>query len=61
MPRRLLTRAEAAASLGMSIAHFERYVQPFARVVPCGQLLLIEPVSLDCWVQEQARRATALS
>ena len=28
VPRRLLTRAEAAASLGMSVAHFERYVQP---------------------------------
>lgn len=46
---RLLTRAEAAASLGISIAHFERYVQPFVRVVPCGQPLLIEPSSLDRW------------
>src|SRR6478752_665462 len=46
VPRRLLTRAEAAASLGMSVAHFERYVQPFVKVVPCGQLLLIEPGSL---------------
>jgi len=61
VPRRLLTRAEAAASLGISIAHFERYVQPFVRVVPCGQLLLIEPTSLDRWVQEHARFATAVS
>ena len=60
VPRRLLTRAEAAASLGMSIAHFERYVQPFLAVVPCGQLLLIEPASLDRWVQEQARTARAV-
>jgi hypothetical protein len=61
VPRRLLTRAEAAASLGISIAHFERYVQPSVRVVPCGQLLLIEPASLDRWVQDHARLATAVS
>lgn len=58
VPRRLLTRAEAAASVGMSIGHFERYVQPFLTVVPCGQLLLIEPGSLDRWVQEHARQAS---
>jgi hypothetical protein len=60
VPRRLLTRAEAAASLGMSIAHFERYVQPFLAVVPCGQLVLIEPRSLDKWVSEHARVARAV-
>ena len=43
----------------MSIAHFERYVQPFVRVVPCGQLLLIEPGSLDRWVHEHAVSAPA--
>lgn len=59
VPRRLLTRAEAAASLGMSVAHFERYVQPFLVVVPCGQLMLIEPGSLDRWVNEHARVARA--
>ena len=41
----------------MSVAHFERYVQPFVKVVPCGQLLLIEPGSLDRWVSEHARFA----
>jgi hypothetical protein len=61
VPRRLLTRAEAASSLGMSIAHFERFVQPFVAVVPCGQLLLIEPASLDRWVREHARLASAVS
>lgn len=61
VPRRLLTRAEAAASLGMSVAHFERYVQPFVKVVPCGQLLLIEPGSLDRWVHEHARLASAVA
>ncbi|HZO79631.1 MAG TPA: helix-turn-helix domain-containing protein [Solirubrobacteraceae bacterium] len=61
VPRRLLTGAEAAASLGVSVAHFERYVQPFVKVVPCGQLLLIEPASLDRWVQERARFASAVA
>ena len=61
VPRRLLTRAEAAASLGMSVAHFERYVQPFVKVVPCGQLLLVEPASLDRWVAENARLASAVA
>jgi hypothetical protein len=61
VPRRLLTRAEAAASLGMSVAHFERHVQPFVRVVPSGQLLLIEPASLDRWVQDNARLARVVS
>jgi hypothetical protein len=60
VPRLLLTRAEAAASLGVSIAHFERYVQPFVNVVPCGQLLLIEPRSLDRWVHEHAKLASAV-
>jgi hypothetical protein len=59
--RRLLTRAEAAASLGMSVAHFERHVQPFVKVVPCGQLLLIEPASLDRWVEQHARLASAVA
>jgi hypothetical protein len=45
----------------MSVAHFERYVQPFVKVVPCGQLLLIEPVSLDRWVNEHARFASAVA
>jgi hypothetical protein len=45
----------------MSVAHFERFVQPFVRVVPCGQLLLIEPRSLDRWVEEHARLASAVA
>jgi hypothetical protein len=45
----------------LSIAHFERFVQPFVKVVPCGQLLLIEPGSLDHWVQEHARLASAVA
>ena len=43
VPRLLLTRQEASASLGMSVDTFERRVQPFIKVVPCGQLVLVPP------------------
>ncbi len=39
--RYTLTRREAAASLGISINHFERKVQPELKVVISGQLILI--------------------
>jgi hypothetical protein len=41
VPRYTLTRREAAASLGISINHFERRVQPELKVVISGQLILI--------------------
>jgi hypothetical protein len=53
--RRLLTRKEAAASLGMSVDTFEQRVQPFVRVVFVGRLVLIPPLELDRWVSENAR------
>ncbi len=56
VPRYSLTRAEAAASLGMSINHFERKVQPDLRVVLSGQLVLIPVAELERWVQRNARR-----
>src|SRR3954466_3057402 len=55
VPRLLLTRQEAAAALGMSVDTFERRVQPFIRVVPCGQLVLVPPAELERWVRERAR------
>jgi hypothetical protein len=55
VPRLLLTRQEAAASLGMSIDTFERRVQPFLKVVPCGQLVLVPPLELERWVATHAR------
>ena len=59
VPRYALTRAEAAASLGMSINHFERKVQPELRVVLSGQLVLIPAAELERWVQRNARRIVA--
>ena len=56
VPRYALTRAEAAASLGMSLNHFERRVQPELKVVLCGQLVLVPAAELERWVQRHARR-----
>ncbi len=53
--RILYTRVEAASSLGMSIDTFERKVQPFIKVVPCGALVLVPPDELRRWARENAR------
>jgi hypothetical protein len=55
VPRYSLTRNEAAHSLGMSIDTFGRRVQPFIRVVLCGQLVLVPPAELERWVKDNAR------
>ena len=54
LPRFTLTRREAAASLGVSINHFERRVQPELKVVISGQLVLIPVDELERWVQRHA-------
>lgn len=54
VPRYLLTRKECAASLGMSLNHFERHVQPQLKIVLCGQLVLIPVPELERWVQRPA-------
>ena len=56
VPRYTLTRREAAASLGVSLNHFERWVQPELKVVISGQLVLIPVVELERWVQRHAHR-----
>jgi excisionase family DNA binding protein len=55
VPRYTLTRREAAASLGISLNHFERRVQPELKVVASGQLILIPVTELERWVQRHAR------
>jgi hypothetical protein len=55
VPRYLLTRQEAAASLGMSLATFERRVQPFVKVIRSGQLVFVTPRELERWVRESER------
>ena len=56
VPRYALTRAEAAASIGISLNHFERKVQPELKVVLSGQLVLIPASELERWLQRNARR-----
>jgi hypothetical protein len=58
VPRYTLTRREAAASLGISINHFERKVQPELKVVLSGQLILIPVAELERWVQRHAHQLT---
>ena len=55
VPRYALTRQEASASLGMSVDTFERRVQPFIKVIPCGQLVLVPPPELERWIKANAR------
>jgi hypothetical protein len=56
IPRRALTREEAAASLGMSLDSFEKYVQPTVRMIRCGRLRLVPVTELDRWLLEHAER-----
>jgi hypothetical protein len=54
VPRMLLTRREAAATLGMSLRHFQRHVQPYLRCVYSGQLRLYRPGDLEAWAEDEA-------
>ena len=56
VPRYTLTRREAAASLGVSLNHFERKVQPELKVVISGQLVLIPVAELERWVRRHAHQ-----
>lgn len=60
IPRLLLSRAEAAAALGMSLRHFQRHVQPHIRCVYSGQLRRYPVRELERWTEAQASKpATA--
>jgi hypothetical protein len=50
----LLTRREAAATLGMSLRHFQRHVQPYVRCVYSGQLRLYRVRDLERWADDEA-------
>jgi hypothetical protein len=56
VPRLLLTRREAAATLGMSLRHFQRHVQPLVPCVYSGQLRLYRPRDLERWAEDEAYR-----
>jgi hypothetical protein len=54
VPRFALTRSEAAASIGISLDSFERYVQPQLKLVRKGKLRLVPVRELERWVEENA-------
>jgi excisionase family DNA binding protein len=53
-PRVTLTREEAAAALGVSLAHFRRHVQPELRIVRSGSCRLVPVAELERWADENA-------
>ena len=56
VPRIALTRAEAAASLGLSLNSFERHVQPDLRLVRRGSIRLVPVGELERWLAANAER-----
>lgn len=50
----LVTKAEAARVLGMSLSHFQRHVQHEIKCVYSGQLTLYVYVDLQRWAAEEA-------
>jgi excisionase family DNA binding protein len=57
VPRVALTREEAAASLGLSLRHFERHVQPHLRLVRSGSVRLVPVAELQRWTERSAALA----
>jgi hypothetical protein len=55
--RKTLSKAEAAASLGVSVDHFEQHVMPDLRVITRGRRVLVPAAELDRWVADSAARA----
>jgi hypothetical protein len=53
-PRLALTRAEAAAAIGMSVDSFERYVQPHLKIVRVGRMRLVQVCELERWLEKNA-------
>lgn len=57
LPRFLYTREESAATLGISLSHFQRHVQPHLKCVYSGQLRLYRPQELERWAELEACEA----
>jgi excisionase family DNA binding protein len=56
VPRVALTRAEAAAVLGVSLDSFERHIQGELRLVRRGRLRLVPLRELERWLDANAAR-----
>lgn len=57
VPRVALTREEAAAALGVSLAHFQRHVQPQVKLIRSGSCRLVPIAELERWASENASLA----
>jgi hypothetical protein len=57
--RLAVTRAEAAAALGMSLDSFERHVQAEVRLIRRGRMRLVPVSELRRWLTENAERPMA--
>lgn len=57
--RELLTRTEAAASLGVSESSYKRHVEGDLKTVIVGGLTLVPPSELARWADENARHDAA--
>ncbi len=57
VPRLALTRAEAAASLGVSSDYFDKHVAPSLPMVRLGRRCLVPVAALEKWLTQSATRA----
>jgi hypothetical protein len=55
VPRKALTRAEAAASIGVSLSFFAEHVQPQLKIVRLGSVRLVPLRELDRWLEHEAQ------
>ena len=51
LPCIALTREQAARSIGMSLDHFEKHVQPEIRLVRRGRKVIVPTAELTAWVE----------
>lgn len=56
IPRVALTRAEAAAALGIGLDSFERYVQPHVRMIRWGRMRLVPVAELQRFADTAAEK-----
>jgi excisionase family DNA binding protein len=51
MTKLTVTRAQAAAILGVSLSHFKRHIQPELTLIYSGRLRLVRVTDLEAWVE----------
>lgn len=49
----LVSRADAASMMGLSLRHFQRYVQPDLPVVRIGRRTLVPVIEVEHWISER--------